>query len=81
MCPKSWRAIFCLLRPSDRARASLQSELARAQAKGIPLFPLLLEGDVWLAVQSTQYEDVRGGKLPSERFYDKLASAVEKSSQ
>jgi hypothetical protein len=70
-------ALIVLMTSGAFNRDWVQSELARAQAKGIPLFPLLLEGDVWLAVQSTQYEDVRGGRLPSERFYRALAAVVE----
>jgi formylglycine-generating enzyme required for sulfatase activity len=54
----------------------VQNELARAKAKGKPVFPLLLEGDTWLAVQATQYVDVRDGRPPSKRFYDRLARVV-----
>jgi hypothetical protein len=74
-------AVIVLMTSGAYTRDWVQSELARAQAKGIPLFPLLLEGDVWLPVQSTQYEDVRGGKLPSERFYQKLATVVGNDAQ
>jgi hypothetical protein len=70
-------ALIVLMTSGAYTRDWVQSELARAQAKGIPLFPLLLEGDVWLAAQSTQYEDVRGGRLPSERFYQALAAVVQ----
>lgn len=38
-----------------------------------PLFPLLLEGDVWLAVETIQYIKVKGGQLPPEKFYKRLA--------
>jgi hypothetical protein len=74
-------AVIVLMTSGAYTRDWVQNELARAQAKGIPLFPLLLEGDVWLALQSTQYEDVRGGKLPSERFYQKLATVVGNEAQ
>ena len=52
----------------------VQNELARAKRKKKPLFPLLLEGDVWLAVEATQYINVKGGQLPPPQFYDRLAA-------
>ena len=54
----------------------VQNELARAQDKGKPIFPLLLEGDNWLAVQATQYVDVRDGKSPPPAFYHRLAQVL-----
>ena len=55
----------------------VQSELSRAKRKRKNIFPLLLEGDEpWLSVETTQYVDVRGGKLPTKAFYDALAKVV-----
>ncbi len=51
----------------------VQNEVTRAKRKGKPSFPLLLSGDTWLSVETTQYEDVKKGNLPSNRFYDDLA--------
>ena len=47
----------------------VQNELTRAQRLGKRVFPLLLEGDVWLALETDQYVDVRERKLPPARFY------------
>ena len=54
----------------------VQNELTRAQRLGKRVFPLLLEGDVWLALETDQYVDVRGGRLPPPRFYTKLVSVL-----
>jgi hypothetical protein len=56
----------------------VQNEVARAQRKGKPFFPILLSGDSWLSTETTQYVDVRGGKLPPIKFYERLSSVVTK---
>jgi len=58
----------------------VQNELARAKRKGKPVFALLLEGDEpWLAVEATQYMDVRGGKLPDTGFYASISRKYQSS--
>jgi hypothetical protein len=52
-------------------------ELVTAKSKGKPIFPLLLDDtELFLALQTIQYEDVRGGKLPPESFYKRLATVT-----
>jgi len=52
-------------------------ELVTAKSKGKPIFPLLLDDtELFLAIQTIQVEDVRGGKLPSQVFYRRLATAT-----
>jgi hypothetical protein len=52
-------------------------ELVTAKSKGKPIFPLLLDDtETFLAIQTIQFEDVRGGKLPSEVFYRRLATVT-----
>jgi len=52
-------------------------ELVTAKTKGKPIFPLLLDDtDMFLAIQTIQFEDVRGGKMPSEDFYKRLAEVT-----
>jgi len=49
-------------------------ELVAAKTSDKPIFPLLLDdADLFLAIQTIQCEDARGGQLPSERFYEQLA--------
>ncbi|HSL31138.1 MAG TPA: SUMF1/EgtB/PvdO family nonheme iron enzyme [Anaerolineales bacterium] len=73
-------AFVVIMSPRSYASEWVQSELQRARRKAKPLFPLLLEGDEpWLSVESTQYFDVRGGKLPDAKFYSALERAVSAS--
>lgn len=66
-------AFIVIMSPRSFASEWVQSELQRAKRKMKPVFPMLLEGDEpWLSVESTQYYDVRGGKLPDARFYSAL---------
>jgi len=52
-------------------------ELVTAKTKDKPIFPLLLDDtELFLALQTIQFEDVRGGKLPSEEFYRRLAKVT-----
>ena len=58
----------------------MQSELQRAKRKLKPIIPLLLEGDEpWLSVESTQYYDVRGERLPDTKFYSALRRVASSS--
>lgn len=63
---------------SDNARASdwVNNELTYAIGKGKKIFPLLLQGDTWLAVASIQHVDVRNRRLPKESFYKTLLDAL-----
>jgi formylglycine-generating enzyme required for sulfatase activity len=54
----------------------VQSELAYAVRKGKPIYPLLLEGEIWLSVAARQVVRVTGGVLPEAEFYSSLARVV-----
>ena len=54
----------------------VQNEVSRADRKGKPFFPLLLQGDAWLAIEALQYVDVRDGSLPPEKFLNRLSSVT-----
>lgn len=68
---------------SDNAYESkwVQNELARAERKKKPFFPLLLSGDPWLTVEATQYFDVSNKSLPTEKFYERLALVTPRRKQ
>jgi len=51
----------------------VQNEVVRAREKNKPIFPILLDEDTWLIIQTKQFVDVRDGSLPDRRFYDRLA--------
>jgi len=64
---------------SRNAKASkwVPDELVTAKSKDKPIFPVLLDDtELFLAIQTIQCEDVRGGKLPSENFYKQLAKVT-----
>jgi hypothetical protein len=54
----------------------VQNEVARAEKKDKPIFPLLLDGEPWISTETTQYLDVRGEKLPPSKFYDYLSRVM-----
>lgn len=63
-------AIFLLVMSSRSYESDwVQNELLHAKEWKKPIFPLLLEGECWLAVASTQFIDVRGEKLPADDFF------------
>lgn len=64
---------------SRNAKASkwVPDELITAKKKGKKIFPLLLDDtELFLAIEGIQGENVRGGILPSERFYEQLAKVT-----
>jgi len=68
---------FILIATEDSYRSKwVQKEVTRAQRTNKPFFPLLLSGDPWLSIESTQYSDVTDGSLPTEKFYDRLAKVT-----
>jgi hypothetical protein len=70
-------AFILIMSPRSFASEWVQSELQRAKRKLKPIFPMLLEGDEpWLSIESTQFFDVRGGRIPDEKFYRAVKRAV-----
>lgn len=69
-------AFVLVMTPNSYKSNWVQSELAHAQQKGKPIFPLLLEGDRWIPVQSIQCVDVRDGSLPPDNFFYVVACAI-----
>ena len=61
-----------LLVMSPRSEKShwVQCEVALALELRKPIFPLLLDGKRWLSVAAIQTVDIRGGKLPPNRFFE-----------
>jgi formylglycine-generating enzyme required for sulfatase activity len=70
-------AFILIMTPRSFVSEWVQSELQRAKRKSKPIFPLLLEGDEpWLSVESTQYYDVRDGRMPDARFFMAIGRVV-----
>jgi formylglycine-generating enzyme required for sulfatase activity len=53
-------------------------ELSLAIERKKPIFPLRLEGDLWLPVRAFQSVDVTGGKLPPSRFFEAVRACLSK---
>ena len=66
-------AVFLLvMSPRSENSHWVQCELSMALELKKPVFPLLLEGDRWLAVAALQQVNVVEGKLPPANFFDRL---------
>lgn len=76
----SCAAIIVIMTPaSDRSRW-VQREITIADQRQKPIYPLLLDGGMdtpnWSIFVRTQFQDVRGGTLPSQTFFDDLQAHV-----
>lgn len=70
-------AAFILIMSSNSYKSDwVQNELSFARKLKKPIFPLLLEGDVWWHLHTTQYVDVKDEKLPPVKFFILLAEIV-----
>lgn len=72
---KTCDAYVLILSRNSRVSRWVEDELTLAKNLNKPIFPLLLQDtELYLGIQTVQYEDVRGGTLPSEVFYERLAT-------
>lgn len=69
-------AIVPVMTPAADGSTWVARELERADAFDRPILPLLLEGQPLASIAGVQFEDVRGGRMPSQRFLDRLASVA-----
>ena len=69
-------AFILVMSKSSKKSKWVQNELAYAQEKKKRIFPLLLEGEIWLSVAAIQYVDVREGILPPKSFFYTLSNLV-----
>ena len=70
-------AFVIILTPKAYVSDWVQNELSFAQGEKKPIFPLLLEGKVWMSVSATQVIDVRNRRFPPASFYKKLEEVVQ----
>jgi hypothetical protein len=54
----------------------VHNEVARADRKQKPFFPLLLQGETWLQMEATQYVDVRNGELPPDKYFETIKKKI-----
>jgi len=65
-------AFVLVMSPDAEESAWVGEELDRARAKGKPILPLLLAGEVFFGLSRTQYDDVTGARLPGATFVQRL---------
>ncbi len=69
---KSSAAVILVMSRHSKLSKWVKRENHYADRKGLPVMPLLLSGEPWLEVETSQYADVKGGRLPPEDFYRRL---------
>jgi TIR domain/LytR cell envelope-related transcriptional attenuator len=69
-------ALIVVMSRDAEASEWVGREIARAQSKGKPVLPVLFDGEVFFRLSDIQFEDVRGGVLPGERFIAALRRAT-----
>jgi hypothetical protein len=72
------RVFIVVMSPRSFNSMWVQNEVSYAQANRKSIFPLLLEGDVWLSMSAMQFVDVQTGEIPPEKFFDRLARELNK---
>lgn len=75
-------ALIVIITPDSRNSSWVQNELTRAVRKKKEIFPLLLQGseEPLLQIESIQYTDVRGEKLPPQKFFTDVKNTITNSS-
>ncbi|XGB41347.1 MAG: GUN4 domain-containing protein [Nodosilinea sp. LVE1205-7] len=70
--------VFILVMSSNSLNSHwVQCELNRALALKKPIFPVLLEGTRWLAVETIQCVDVSNQELPPDRFFQQVSDRLQ----
>jgi WD40 repeat protein len=69
-------ALIVVMSPSAEQSNWVKREINRAEMRGKPILPLLLEGEPFFRLSDLQFDDVIGGGLPSDRFTDRLRSLL-----
>jgi formylglycine-generating enzyme required for sulfatase activity len=70
-------AFVVVMSPHAEKSEWVESELLLAKKRRKLIFPLLLEGEEFALLITTQFVDVRDGSLPEEDFYADLAEVIQ----
>jgi hypothetical protein len=65
-------AFVVVMTPDAEDSEWVDRELQRAQDAGKPILPLLLRGRKFFSLADVHYEDVTGGRMPSDEFVARL---------
>jgi WD40 repeat protein len=68
----SCAAFVLVMTPHADESAWVGEEIDRARAKGRPILPLLLAGEVFFGFSRLRYDDVTGGAMPGAEFVNRL---------
>ncbi|WP_204140664.1 GUN4 domain-containing protein [Halomicronema sp. CCY15110] len=69
---KQSSVFLVVMSPQSEDSHWVQCELSLALKLKKPIFPLLLEGELWLSVAAIQTVDVMDGKLPPDHFFETI---------
>jgi hypothetical protein len=69
-------ALVLVVTPNAKESDWVHRELNRALRTEKLVLPVLLEGDLWLEIETTQYVDVRGGAMPPDNFTTRLGEVL-----
>lgn len=69
-------ACVVVMTPEARKSRWVQREVAWADEREKPFFPVLLDGENWPVFVLTQYVDVRDGRVPDAAFVEELSEYV-----
>jgi hypothetical protein len=69
-------AVVLVMSVNAKRSRWVKNELIRAERRNIPVLPVLLSGEAWLALEAVQYSDVRGGDTPAAEFFARLREVV-----
>jgi len=73
---KKCQVFLLVMSPSSEESDWVQRELTFAQHLKKPIFPLLLDGEIWFQVIDIQTTGVLGGELPPASFFNKIRSKL-----
>ena len=67
-------AFVVVMTPAAKKSDWVNREIDLADEEGKPILPLLLDGRQFFQLRDKHYEDVTGGKMPSDRWVEQLRS-------
>ncbi|MBB5874213.1 hypothetical protein F4553_007647 [Allocatelliglobosispora scoriae] len=60
--------LIVVMSPAAEESQWVNRELNQAELRGKPILPLLLRGDRFFRLSDVQYDDVEGGRMPSDEY-------------
>ncbi len=72
----SCAAVVVVMTPSAWDSEWVGNEVEIARSQGKPILPLLAEGEPFLTLATTQYEDVRGDNMPGSRWIERILETI-----